>query len=398
MPRHTNRTAAQKPRAGASRRKARPGVVRPRRKAAAPQPAVVGASLASLKLDTLAGADVFCRVTGIDSPEKPERMFTDLSASYMAAIEQWQGGSWEMMPWGLYGKTIGHAISYIIEDFEQRFCKDGITCAVNHDQNTGRYHFTVYRQHDSPEEWLVFETRKLLASVKRVSRPLYRLTLSFLACFVDRVGVPTWFNGGMEYAEDWVEENLAQQQMEGFSEYERPRDAEKEFEKAKEDLFSFRVGAAAACARDIRRAGKPVVPPEDIMKSLARIRASHPVKEAIAAGCELMKGPYKIDDFNAYRADDADRADIDGLPFYEQFLMLYEYDNALTASWEEWINGKANESGIMPPVISFDVKPEQMEYILDHLHGGGAWLAQLVHVFRLLSDAALYQAPIKKYK
>lgn len=363
------------------------------RKPKSPQahhPTYIHPAVSSLTFGKLSGTEVFCRLSNIEEPDKVEQLYEDLVGAYKAAIRNWQNFDLPLFPWQTYG-SIGKAILDIIEDFDLRFVNDGFLKSAVDKNPDGRYFFKLYCQCPHNEEWNVVEVRALIDSVRKTgSRALVQLTLSFLNRLNKHCAIPAWYNGGLQYAEEWLEERAYENDVNGDEEFQN-EDYEGEMgwiAEGLKDLKSNRTGPAAQLGLKIKESQD--LTPEQIMKRLRAIKTEHPVKEAIAAGCALMAQPFSLDDFDGFKdvADQlSDVANVDGLAFENQWLMVWEYKNFLVAEWEEWINGQANESGIHPPVFHYDVSADRKDWNRSALDDAGSWPLRLQHVFFLLQKS-----------
>ena len=374
MPRNLNGTTSRAARKGAVKRKARQALIR-KRPTAAPADRCIPHPFATLRLKPIAGADIYSK----QNPEAAKDLYTDLQTSLQVTGNEYQHSG---------EKNAGSKLAGLLAYAKQELCPE-TTIDIEIIEDGKKHHLQLYQICYETGDWSIVEVKKLLASVRKTSEALFRLTLIFLKSFTSHCSVSAWYNGAMEMPEVWIEDEMEQM----LEEWQRGDDEAREaYEEMAKDARKYKTGKAAELASLIFNS--EVKEPKAILEALQRIKKGHPVRKAIEAGCALMlESGYSM-----YSFDHAQDIERDGctygngeLPFSDQFIFLYEYGDSMSDKMEEWVNSMANECGIMPPVAVLNLHPKSDAWEVDRedfYQYAYGWPMKLHHVFDLLQRAS----------
>lgn len=352
-------------------------------------PAIVASSLATLTVTKKPAIEVFFTQGGTLQGKPADGLIEDLTASYQAAEEYWNDlYEMDLVP---ECSTPAKHLAELVKVFACRFATDDLDCVIDtirNDDGTERHCFTLVRHCPDSDSWKIIEVKKLWAAAKSHSIALEKILWSFLKLFIEKVHLGTWYNGGMDYAIDWLEERV-----DSDWEYDPPEEGEGTRSLA-DDLYCYRYGEALNAQNLID--GAATLTPEQIIKKLETLRPCSLIN-SIRDACEFLHQPYNIDFFDNGRilvCDDDDYGGIEALSYWQQHTVLWDYEDGLTEVWKEWLDMERNEGGRLPPTATFRVDPEREDWDRTLLDNCGEWPFKLEEVFRNLDAASEDQSTL----
>jgi hypothetical protein len=321
-----------------------------------------------------------------------ESLLKDIWLCYRAAMWKYRKKKLSINETDLLkDRSVGHAIQKVLEQFERDILPcfpEGCEFNIHQDPGEPRYYLAVYKVCKWEPSWAALALKDIFAHLrKNRHHALHNLFLHFIHAFHKATGVGSWWNGDMEYSEEWLEGTL-QNELD-----EVPDPTEKEEFKAHQEgvaqlqktLFSYRYGQAAEYANKIT--STPILTADEIMARLKRIRRDHPAKRIIQAGCHyLIIAPYNMQDFcygDRLTTDEGDE-----LPYYLQAALIWDWDD-FTQQHTEYIDSQANNAGVEEPAASLKIDARVKKWrSLEDFKNSLGWPRALENYFDLANTTA----------
>lgn len=270
--------------------------------------------------------------------DEAAKMLGDLTCSYLAAVGYYEGAK-KLEP-GIVengGSTLDQLCAYM-QRFSDQFCGPDGQFAIR--QRDSIWCFCKAVECDRTEsQWNVIDARQVIEWAAEHSDVLVSLTYSVLRAAAHVAGIGTWYNGGMEWAREWLDDRMAQAEAELIRE-----DADSVKEAVADLLACYdRGGAAYEAARLIESA--PIISPRDLATRLSSVPRQNEFIRALVQLCNVMADGLSIHDFDN---PDLDRdfeliGETDGVTVPEQFTICYDSDDDYSATWLEWLQMRSQE-------------------------------------------------------
>lgn len=297
------------------------------------------------------------------------QMYEDLFAAYKVGVKICTGEATYMDPLKEdFG--IGFALAYLMNGFKSNILPKGFEFNVDRG-NDGYYYFTIYACTPFAEYWHGFDIRPVVHKLRKENKPLHDLFIVFLRSFMAKLNIPGWWNGGMGYAEYQLMEELQNWDEYNGDHWDEAGKKEGEdnaaFHQAQFDYHSYTSGEAKEYQQLIEKA-KPRSA-ESLLQSLGKFDKRIKIVRWMKNACELMKEPYRIEDFEyAEMMDEGE-----GLEFNQQVTIIWDWDDNYTRQQSLSIDATAQGCGVYPPVISLAVTPVSKKIDIEWLKKGVAW-------------------------
>jgi hypothetical protein len=338
-----HKRTTRRPGKGVRRRTERQTAIRSGRQEAAPAVKVIADSLYSLTLTEKSGLEVF-KTKGLRSGNEVfslDKFYDDVFLCFSNAKKILTGDkSFDASSVGLDRTML---ISYILTDFK-KMLPEGWEYNIDHDRQTDRFYFTIYKECQWWNALHTFPVGPLLQHLKKKNLKLHNLFLQFLKLLRQKVGIELWTDGFMDNTLEYMKDNA--EEMAAELDPEDPDDV-KRMKEYNDAIRKYTHGEPALYQELIKKA--KATTPDKLSKAVSRFRG--PIKEIIQEGCGLMSN--RIYDYY-YFPDGMDVftentfLELDG-----QVLVLWDFDD-LATEHEHSLDAMASE-GVQSPVISYRV-------------------------------------------
>lgn len=374
MPKNRQKGSAHNAREGVHARKkkrASGGQGRGGQAATAP---ILADSLAAVRFQRKPGSKVFFEIHNgeeIDKENYPS-MYNDLLACTRRLHEQVEGSPLDFDPVAV-GLGLPTSIDWMIKKIKG-LLPEGVMFNIEKgytEDNLPNYYLMVYADAPHNGVWNSFGIRQTLAALKKKRPVLWAIYLEFIRAFEFSTGIEMWYQGCL----DWT--------LERFEEEVEIAMDDDDFARAdsyRNEIAKYKCGEPEKY-RLLLRSMEPS-PACEIERQLKRLRKPHPIIDLIKAGVPLLDKGIGIGNF-FYLANNVD--DI-YLSFDQQFGIMWDLDDDLTADHEEYINNLGNE-GLQEPVISLKILPDTTEIDFTKFKREAEWLLNLYKFFDTAWDA-----------
>lgn len=350
-------------RKGSRRGKKQPPARRPRRRSATKTPAVISDSIFTLTLRPKGG----CEILFAQDLKSAKIIYDDLRKSLHYACETFGVDKNEFDPIKYLDSKM--SIDWLVTQFKKMVPANFHTSISN--SNSG-YSFMIWRYLESPEEWLTFEIKRIVAELeKKKLTKLLNIFILFLRCLQRETGIPFWFDRPMDYVDDIIEEDLERVKEEGDPE---------DIEHIQEVYDEYNSGQAYKYKQLLNDA--PPAKADEILSMLNDLKSRHPLASLLKKGCRFISSSdYSLWDLE-YVPDEENEEVWDngaGLRFTDQVSIMWDLNDMFTHIWEDIIDSHANEGVHLPGLrIHFD-KPGITKEKIDHAQ---CWFDQYINLIR----------------
>ena len=331
-------------------------------------PYIVANSLSALVLRPIPGLGVFEKVEdkkrrSYDEPDDYYKMYADLLECLKNALRLVTGevSTFDPLKSDLH---IGVAMAYVTKAFENNILPKG--CSYNIDRDDEGYYFTIYDDCYFANCWHAFEIKNIVEKLYKENRRLHDLFIIFLRSFKMHTEIEGWWDDGMGFCEEWMEERLLN--------WEEGDEEKNEFEAT---LKSYRTGDPKKYEKLIRNA--KTLSPDALLKRLSQFDQKNDIIKWMSDTCAFLKKPGCMHDFIYYDVEGSN--DMEGLRFSDQVTIIWSWDDAYTGMQEESIDMQAQRFGINPPVINLAIRKKNTSIDLDDLRDRCMWPAALSKIW-----------------
>lgn len=414
MPAKTiNRTTASRLRTHSRRRKNKPQQRRPgRRGPAQNSPKVIADSLFALTLKPKGWAEIAS--VNPDNTRESEKekdlrnMYSDLVKAYNQGAKHWR------VPTIVLDRKInpikGSAV--VLEAFKKNICPEGFNVNIDQHSRKGRslgYHFTIYKEDQTFSEcWHFFEIKHVLAKLKKNDKKLHDFFIVFLASFIKKLNLPTYYNYGMDWGAMYLEDHFygAQLRLKTLSEQlknlskpieieigadvdddimddrdeisinEQIQEVEDHITTVKATITDYKEGEAANTAKLIKSVN--VRSPQSLLNTLKGFPAQNKLVGFMKQACELMKKKATLADFCYEYADDVDG---DGLRFDMQVAVIWDWHDHFSKYQMEGIDSMVQCAGVFYPTLHAQIVPDKFTLDKKAFMDSITWPKSLTELF-----------------
>lgn len=344
---NTKRSTARTARKGFDRRKNKKGPRRPGDTGAKEKATgVIANSLFALTLKEKPGVAILDQLPGRrrgyhHNTDDYEQMYHDL----FGCVKNYRKLKGEIVTFEPLseGFDIGYALNYVINAFKSSILPNGWQFNVDR-TGQGDYFFTIYDTASFPDFWHAFEVQPVVQYLAAKNKRLHDLFIQVIGTFVMRTGVDTWWNGGMGYAEYYLEEKIENWED---SDGDEPESLERKA-KAMQDYENYKSGEAHKYERLITAVSPE--PPEYFLHRLSRFDKKDPFVDWMHKACEFMMLPGEMRDF-IYPEIHEEIGD-DGLTWDRQVTVIWDWNDEYTHCEEESIDATVQGCGVFPPLVN----------------------------------------------
>ncbi|MEO6610716.1 MAG: hypothetical protein ABIT05_01245 [Chitinophagaceae bacterium] len=347
-------------------------------------------------------------------------MYRDLVAAYNRGMDIVGGEKISL------NKKAGaaHGVSEVVKLFKTNLCPDGWD--FNIDEHFGkksrsvRYHFTIYREAPFPNYWHFFEIKPIVKMLATKNPRLHDFFIVFLSSFIDKCGLPTWFNGGMRYADYHLpdhyyqlEHHLKHKETElktprkekrvkiaiadigdPYADDEDPAEIKENLsdtiEKIKARMDRIRVTLDDYEKGDAHRYAKLLATikprsPQSLLKSLQRFPGQHKLVKFMKQACEFMKRKARVEDFCYHYTEGHDQV---GLGFDLQVTVMWNWSDHFTDCHCEMMDSVSQGCGVFSPTLHARFMPGVFKLDMEELKKSVDWTKELTSISTLYNDIA----------
>jgi len=400
MPAKTiNRTTASRLRTHSRRRKNKPQQRRPgRRGPTQNSPKVIADSLFALTLKPKGWAEIAS--VNPDNTRESEKekdlrnMYSDLVKAYNQGAKLWR------VPKIVLDRKInpikGSAV--VLEAFKKNICPEGFNVNIDQRSRKGRsvgYHFTIYKEDQTFSEcWHFFEIKHVLAKLKKNDKKLHDFFIVFLASFIKKLNLPTYYNYGMDCGAMYLEDHFyglqyrLKQLNEQLKKSSKPIEIDeksineeiKELEERaisiKSTIQDYNEGEAANTAKLIKAVKERT--PQSLLNTLKGFPAQNKLVGFMKQACELMKKKATLADFCYECADDVDG---DGLRFDMQVAVIWDWHDHFSKCQMEGIDSMVQGAGVFYPTLHARIVPDKFTLDKKAFMDSITWPKSLTELF-----------------
>lgn len=407
-----NRSAAQRSRTGTHRRKnrkahGRQGCERTEQKSSG----IIAHSLFALTLHQKPALEVENKINkrAGDATEDYHAMYRDLLAAYQNGMRL-SGTPTEADPFKS-GLDIGASLSYVISGFNNNLLPGGFEMRIEKDGTSYKqlhYYFSVYIACDFPECWHVFEIMPVVEYLRKYNVKLHDTFIRFIAYMKVRLGINTWYDGALGYADYQMEERIdpeCWENNEGFMELEEDandeakKDAEESrlrYEAGVDDFNSYNAGYIKEYEQVIKSS---LLTADQLNKELAKYNSKNPLVAFMHKMMEFMKEPGS---FHGYHyAELYDENEYESVAIDRQVSILWDWDDEYAALECDALDVDASNYGVTPPVFHYAISKHTKQLPLDRFHEWQTWpmrFSKLWEDYRDLTVDYRTRLKIKKRK
>ncbi len=378
MPKKTvNKRSAQKTGTAAYRRKVLAFHRREGKRRARPKPpAVIANSVFALTLREKPGFDVAQLLSGKKSSLKDGdgyyQMYADLFVCMQRAVFLATGQKTSFDPMLGEYMSLGESLGYVMSVMKRQVVPKDFELRI--DKGDDGYHFTIHKYCAFRDMWHVFEIRPVVQYLRAHDQRLHDLFCDFITYFHHRVGILTWWNGGLGYADYMMEENILNWEQ-NWPDPEEDEDSAKALDQALEAHLHYSCGEVAEYrGRLEHHCGEY----SSIVTSILQTKKSGPITDDIInwmrAAIDFMKEPGCIDDY-VYR-EYLYEEEIEGLMFVQQSAILWDEEDPYSRLEGECLDSTAQGCGIHPPQLYYHFTPHTQKFDLLELEQHLKWPAR----------------------
>ena len=335
-------------------------------------------SIFALTLKSKIGLEVLSRkevkgiVSGCDT--NLQKMYYDLLRVFQFAIKLVKG---EETTSDVYqsGLSIENSLSYIGNAFKNNIVPEDCRFNIDYEEDTG-YFFTIYKEVEEPGHWVTFEIKPIVEYLWSTDRKLHDLFLTLINSFSAYTGIDMWYNGGLSYADDFLEEKILNwvEYEELYDEREKV-DYENNLQEAKETIEDYKYGNAAWYKNAIsKEAGH--MKPDEMIAALSEFNKDNPVVIWMIEVCEFLKTSGSMSDF-IYDVVEEEYYEREGLKWEEQVSILWDIHDHYTITQEEYLDAESQGCGIVPPILNMPITIHTKEINLEDFIKKSEWVDNL---------------------
>jgi hypothetical protein len=310
-------------------------------------PAIISDSIFALTLGHKGGTEVYVKQSTDKGIGKDvEVLYNDLFASLKNAMLLITGEAADFNPRKFL--SLDTSTDYLIRKFDEKIKPFGYDFKPS--EANGEYFFTLYKECDNINEWNVFSICHVVRKLAKTYPQLHDLFIEFLKSFSCRTGIDFWYGDTVSYAEEWLDEAIANEEGEIVN------DDYTLYDELCRTKQNYEIGEAYKYRNLLIKT--EVLSTATITKKLEDLPKKHPVKELIKNGCAFLdEYNYHIWDFSHHELnEDYDNYGA-GLRYEMQSCIMWDCADEYTARHEEMIDAEAQE-GVLPPIVVLNIKKD----------------------------------------
>lgn len=327
--------------------------------------AIIADSLATLKLKSIPGTEVFFVHENLMDPDNGEELSLQLLhedlqviTSNMRAILKGDPLTVDLSEKGMSLATV---VAWNLEQVRRMIPKDfDFNIEYGHIKGHGEGHFLIaYKECAWQPTFLVFPVGSLLKGLRRQNKALHDLFLSFLRSFTKSTGINLWWQGFIGHSFSVFQER--------YDDMSHEMDEEQRASWLK-DLQNYQNKDGEAYRYQNMISKAPVLTAEELRSRATRFK--NPLASIITYGAKLMNGILYYKEFIYYPEDNAD--DVCHLELDGQQAFVWDITDNFFADYEEDLNAMAHE-GVQMPVVSMEITHKTKSFDFQAMRQKALW-------------------------